>query len=217
MPTAEPRTLRDTAELAGRLRRAETEPRVRPLNAWADDVARRAGQPTGLPRFDPDAGGTKARALFLLESPGQRAVHSDHGLVKPGSGLISQDNDDQTAENMWRARKAAGIEYRDVCSWNVVPWYIGEANRNATPTADELRRALPYLTELLALLPRLVVVVPMGRVAQRQWYTHLARRPSDLVTIPAFHPSPRSLASPRHREALARSLAQVAAVLASRE
>jgi uracil-DNA glycosylase len=142
-------------------------------------------------------------------------VHSEHGLAKTGSGLISQDNDDQTAENMWHARKAAGIAYRDVCSWNVVPWYVGEATRNATPTVYELRRALPFLSELLGLLPRLVVVVPMGRVAQRQWYTHLARHPSDIVTVPAFHPSPRSLASPRHREALARSLGQVAAVLAS--
>lgn len=42
------------------------------------------------PNVDPNDGGVNARALFLLESPGPRAV---------GTGYISQDNPDASAAN----------------------------------------------------------------------------------------------------------------------
>ncbi len=48
------------------------------------------------------------------------------GNARPGSGFISVDNDDQTAENVWHARSQAGL-HAAVVQWNIVPWYLGTA------------------------------------------------------------------------------------------
>ena len=48
------------------------------------------------PWFDPDDGGTSARALFLHENPGRRAT------TARDSGFISADNNDDTAANFFR-------------------------------------------------------------------------------------------------------------------
>jgi len=54
--------------------------------------------------------------LFLLESPGPMAS-SAHG-----SGFISVDNDDPSAERCWRLSTAAGLSRDSYANWNVVPW-----------------------------------------------------------------------------------------------
>jgi hypothetical protein len=68
------------------------EPHVRPLmdlvrklRKQLADNAKTNGdlEPPGVPNVDPIDGGVKARALFLLATPGRRAV---------GSGFVSQDN-----------------------------------------------------------------------------------------------------------------------------
>jgi hypothetical protein len=43
-----------------------------------------------------------------------------------GSGFISADNNDGSAENMWNILREAGVDRsREIVVWNVVPWYIG--------------------------------------------------------------------------------------------
>jgi hypothetical protein len=74
-------------------------------------------------------GGVHSRILFLLESPGPA---SSAGY---GSGIISPDNNDQTAGRFWRLSREAGLNPRTYINWNVVPWYVS-ANGKAANAAD---------------------------------------------------------------------------------
>ena len=67
---------------------------------WAQDPARQ-GRPVFVPYVDPDSGGVHAKVLFLLESPA--------GPAALGSRMLSPDNDDETAKNMWTAYAVTGM------------------------------------------------------------------------------------------------------------
>jgi hypothetical protein len=69
----------------------------------------------------------KARSLLLLEAPGPKTA-PEWG----GSGFVSVDNNDVTAESVWLAREAAGLE-EHVIAWNIVPWVLGRANKKPSP------------------------------------------------------------------------------------
>lgn len=136
------------------------EPHMAPLQALAERISASRDAPDGVPRFDPLDGGINARVLLLQEAPGPRAV---------GSGFISFDNPDQTAANARHACESAGLSRLDVVRWNAVPWYLGneEGTKIRPATREDVKRAEPWLAELLELLPRLEVVVLMGKNAQR--------------------------------------------------
>ncbi|MEU6151204.1 uracil-DNA glycosylase [Actinosynnema sp. NPDC047251] len=155
-------------------------PHMKPLT----EFARRIGtdRKVDVPLFDPASGGVKAKVLLLLESPGPAST-----ATRAGSGLISLDNDDQTAVNGFTALKESGLS-REVClNWNVVPWYLtGHA-----PTPADLRAAVPYLVELLGLLKELKVVVVLGTPAGTGW--SLSGRGYGLKVFNAPHPSPQSI------------------------
>lgn len=110
-----------------------------------------------IPDFDPCDGGTQARVLFLLEAPGPRAN---------ASGFVSSNNPDPTARNLWNLIHNAGIARTDTLIWNIVPWYVGENGHILPVNSTDIRQALPHLKELLALLPRLEMIVFVGRKAQ---------------------------------------------------
>jgi hypothetical protein len=104
--------------------------------------------------------GINARILLLFENPGRRAdaVH--------GSGFISADNDDRSAENMWHSFREAAIDRsRDLINWNIVPWYLGDAQKIGSLRTSDIEEARPALAQLLALLPDLRVVIVCGRKA----------------------------------------------------
>lgn len=153
---AEPRTHRDRSVVAA-LRRAD------------------------VPLFDPASGGTAARVLLLLESPGPRAAT---GLR--GSGLISMDNNDATAAHAFRGLVESGLPRELTLSWNIVPWYLAAVR---TPSSQELSDAAPHLGQLLTLLPDLRVVVLLGRAAQSGW---AVSGPAGVAAINAPHPSPQN-------------------------
>jgi len=154
---AAPKALGNPDARVARLARVD-EPHVLPLNR----LARRIRQDTGLegevPYFDPDDGGIEARCLFLLEAPGPQAV---------ASGFVSRDNPDETAKNFLLLNREAGLERRLTVSWNIVPWYIGTGSKIRSAGSDDIARGSEYLEPLLASLPRLRVVVLVGRKAQR--------------------------------------------------
>src|SRR5437763_661425 len=108
-----PRSLRIPAMLEDRLARLR-EPHVAPLNAWVDDLKARLGASTIVPWFDPADGGHSATILWLLEAPGPKATRE-----RGGSGIISCNNNDGTAENTWRTRDEAGVSRDLVVHWNV--------------------------------------------------------------------------------------------------
>ncbi|WP_328690149.1 uracil-DNA glycosylase [Streptomyces phaeochromogenes] len=209
-----PRALRDPAVLSARLSAVRTDPNVRPLNDWVEKLRSRLGDGEAVPWFDPACGGVQARSLFLLEAPGQKAMGEEAALRRTGSGLISVDNDDQTAQNCWMLRAEAGLPYGESVHWNVVPWYLGTADRIAAPGRTEIQRAAPFLHEVIAMLPALEVVVPMGRKAQAGWAAYQERYAPKVHTLPTWHPSPRVFASrPTARQEVLETLLQAARLL----
>ena len=140
------------------------EPHVAKLNTFARKIARDNDE--RVPLFDPESGGRNVQVLLLLQDPSRIAAH--------GSRFISRHNNDWTAGNTFTACVEAGLDYKDVVHWNVIPWWAQDPVKNPSPAkrrsfADESRRAAPYLAQTLDLLPKLKSVVLVGLQAQLAW------------------------------------------------
>jgi hypothetical protein len=70
-----------------------------------------------------------------------------------------------------------------------VPWYIGSGQKIRPAQTDDLAEGLPYLLELLRLLPALRIVVIMGQKPTSAKHHIRTARP-DLVIVRSPHPSP---------------------------
>jgi uracil-DNA glycosylase len=208
LPSVKPGAHRNRAVVAEKLRRLD-EPHVKPLNDLAREISETTGHPT--PWFDPDGGGIHARALFLLETPGRQASR------EAGSGFISADNADPTAENFFRIRDEAGLPRDSLVAWNIVPWYLGDSARGVAATPADIREARPWLERLVRLLvPSLRVVVPMGDKARDAWMLLLATEPSIplLPTLALPHPSRQVLnPHPDKRAVIRAGLERVAGIV----
>lgn len=202
-----PRGFRSPELVAERLEMLDREP-AGPLLRWAEGLAARRG--VTVPLFDPAEAGVAARVLIVHEAPGPM-TNADN--ARPGSGFISVDNDDQSAETMWRLREQVGLSQHLALHWNIVPWYLGAAS--IKPTAQELGQGAMELRRLLALLPDLQVVVTSGRFAQTGWTKHIAPFRSDLVVIPTWHPSPLAMNQPGKRDELRRALERAVGLVTS--
>jgi uracil-DNA glycosylase len=208
--TGRPRMNEEQAFRDAKLRRIY-EPHVRPLNElvdrWRSDVR-------PVPYADPDSGGVHSKILFLHESPGPKAS------AKHGSGLISTDNNDPSAERFWRLSRQAGLDCGSYISWNAVPWYVSGDGRNVNATDDEGRAALPYLHRFVTLLTRLRVVVVMGRFAERWWFEYLIRVPDSRVLplLAAPHTSNRArISRPRFEDDILAAMAKAKQVAWGRQ
>ena len=160
-----------------------------------------------VPDPDPLDGGASARLLLLLETPGPSIGRS---------GLVSRDNPTGTAANLFGFLNEAGIDRRDTLIWNAVPWVIhapGATNR--APRPAEIRAGLASLPDLLALLPRLSVVVLSGRVAGLASPIFAENRP-DLPVLTMPHPSPTYLCTSPAHPARCRAVLEAAALLLNR-
>jgi hypothetical protein len=126
----------------------------------------------------------RSRILFLHESPGPAAS------AGYGSGVISPDNDDQTAARFWRLSRETGLDRNSYINWNAVPWYISATGITANATHADGRTALPYLHQFVMLLTELRVVVVMGAFAEYCWLRYLRQADSPVLPlISAPHPS----------------------------
>ncbi len=174
-----PKLLADPA--AREARRAHlAEPHVAPLAEYVAALRRKVGTTAAIPDFDPWDGGVRAELLFLLEAPGAKAVRS---------GFISRNNPDETAKNFFELNREVGIPRGRTVSWNIVPWYIGTGTRIRAAVRSDIKAGLPALEGLLALLPRLRVVVLIGRKAERAANFVSELRP-ELRVFRSPHPSP---------------------------
>lgn len=173
------------------------EPHVAPLNDWVRDLQARIGPEAIIPWFDPDDGGVDASVLWLLEAPGGKATRE-----RGGSGFISCDNNDATAENALRTREEAGLDRKLVVHWNVIPYYIGSNTKIRAWDPADVAAAGPLLAELLALLPNLRCVVLGGGAAQRAWKDFGPTSPA-MQVIECPHPSATNVNTrPGTREAI---------------
>jgi hypothetical protein len=177
-----------------------TSAAVQPLRAFAEELRERrersnhSGIPVVVPHFDPADAGVGARVLFLLEAPGP--MTDTTSSTRPGSGFISVDNDDLTAQNCWLARAAAGLD--SAAHWNIAPVYLGPTKNK--PNAAELAAGALDLRRILPLFVDLRVVVLCGAYAKRGWARHVEPFLSGPTVISTWHPSGRGLNPAGRRE-----------------
>ena len=139
-----------------------------------------------IPYFDPWDGGTNAEVLFLAEAPGPKAVKS---------GFISRNNPDESAKNFFCLNHKAGICRKRTITWNVVPWYICTGTRIRSATDHDIQAGLPSLKKLLYLLPKLKMIVLVGKKAQRGLHnlSDIEKWRPDIKISFMWHPSPQCL------------------------
>ena len=133
-------------------------PHVARLTAYAAKLRERGS--VEVPDFDPLDGGVDALVLFLFEKPGPMTAEGGRGR-RVGSGFISRNNDDPTAEATFDFMQKAGIQRKLTVIWNVIPWWNGKRKL----TKEELRNGAQSVQELIGLLTKLRAVVLVGENA----------------------------------------------------
>lgn len=137
-----------------------------------------------VPYVDPDCGGVGARVLLLLEAPAGAAAH--------GSGMLSADNDDGTAANVWTAYRHSGLPRQWGMHWNAVPWYMGVPGRIRPATSQDIDDGRDWLFRLVDLMPDLRVVLTLGNSARDAVAPAKVQLESrGLHLLSAKHPSQR--------------------------
>jgi hypothetical protein len=180
------RLLRSPAEVKARRAMLLAGPHMTALVRYATDL--RASRPgEEIPDFDPISGGKDAEILFLLEKPGPATSRKGGG-----SGFISLDNDDPTAETVSGFYRDIGLDRRRTLHWNIVPGWNGTRK----VTRDELKHGVEALSDLIDLLPKLRLVIFVGNRARRAEKLLRKLRP-ELRFAHSAHPSPIVRASNR--------------------
>lgn len=172
-------------------------PHVAPINRLVDELGTQvdAGPP---PYVAPMYRGVHAPALAVLRDPGPKA-----GGAK-GSGFLSVENDDQTAERQCHFFVEAGLDSADVLPWNAYPWYI-----NTAPTAAQLAAGIEPLRRVIELMPQLQVILLLGKDAQHGWRLFTNAHPGligrcGITALSTYHPSRGALQHPDHDERASR-------------
>lgn len=181
-----PKQHRDREFLARKQSRL-LEEHVAPVQALVDEIREERGTDS-VPYVDPDSGGVGAKVLFILESPARPAAL--------GSGMLSPDNDDETAANMWRLYEQSGLPRSAGLHWNAVPWYVGENGKEKNVSHRDVLEGGLWLDRLLDLLPDLRLIVTMGKPAAMAFKTYsIARDGQHAAWASCLHPSPRNKAT----------------------
>jgi uracil-DNA glycosylase len=181
-----PRLFRDRNEVAIREKDIFST-KVAPLNHWVQNLRDRLGPDVIIPWFDPCDGGCEAKILWLLEAPGPMAT-SERG----GSGFVSCNNNDGTAQNSWQTRVDADVPRQIVVHWNVIPYYLGSNTRIRAHNPTDIAAVGPLIIELLYLLSQLQVVLLGGEAARKVWEGY-APKHTNLQSITCPHPSATNL------------------------
>ena len=176
---SEPRSLRDPKVRALRRKMLDL-PHMIELKKFAE--ALRSDDSVEVPDFDPLDGGVEAQLLFLFEKPGPLTSGRRDGK-RSGSGFISRDNDDPTAEAVFNFMREAGIQREITVLWNLIPRWNG--TRAITPM--ELREGSARATELIRLLSCLRAVVLVGK---RAAMSRVRLDTLDIAVFTSLHPSP---------------------------
>jgi len=172
-----PRSMRDAA-VRERRKAMLGLPHVAALTAFAAKLRERGS--VEVPEFDPLDGGVDARVLFLFEKPGPMTAT---GGKRSGSGFISRNNDDSTAEATFHFMKEAAIPRKLTVTWNVIPWWNGTVK----VAGAELSEGVGRVVDLIRLLPKLRAVVMVGlKAATAQPYL----KTTGAALFTSDHPSP---------------------------
>lgn len=177
-------------------------PSVAPLTEFVEFVRRERGLGREVPYFDPLDGGVNAKALFLLEAPGPKAVET---------GFVSRDNPDESAKNMFEVLQTAGLTRNDSVLWNIVPWYLGSGVKIRAAGQKDIDAGRPYLLHLLGLLTDLEIVALVGGAAHRVGGWLREELPNNVRIMKTPHPSPQFVnRRSENRERLKEAFSEVA-------
>lgn len=146
---------------------------VEPINRLVDSLCQ-VGR-GWMPYVAPMYGGVNARLVSLLRDPGPMTQ------TEGGSGFLSMENDDATAEAICNYFGEANITAEKVVPWNIFPWYV-----NRVPTTSEIDAGLEPLRALIELLPMLRVVMLHGGSAHQGWRRFL-RKHGNLIAGRSIH------------------------------
>ena len=116
--------------------------------------------------------------------------------------MVSADNDDSTAANVWRAYAETGLRRDRSLIWNAVPWYLGGADKISSARPSDIRAGGPWLLAFLGLLPRLRGdhrPRPGGATGPRRAAARI--RPWALAVLSRSPPEPTGLQPSRSRSA----------------
>lgn len=133
-----PRSLQDPAAIAARKGMLQ-DLHIAPLTEFVSKL-RRAHPEWEFPEFDPLDGGVTAEILFLYEKPGPMTSAGGKG-----SGFISRNNNDPTAEATFHFMQQAMLPRECTVTWNAVPGWNGTRNVKSA----ELRAGIDLLKELI--------------------------------------------------------------------
>lgn len=166
------------------------DPHILPINQLVDELIK-SKENERVPYVAPIYGGVNAKLLYVLSDPGPKTQEENEG-----SGFLSLENDDRTAENICNLFAEANIPPEIVLPWNAYPWYI---NRN--PNGKEQVDGVDALKRVIDLLPKLRVIMFLGDVAQnvckkfnRQYPTIFNDK--GIRVIPTYHTSPQAFRTP---------------------
>ncbi|MFG3616647.1 uracil-DNA glycosylase family protein [Nocardia sp. NPDC047654] len=183
-----PRALSERRIRRERAAAAIEMPHVRALNQLVDRIEADT-RSENLPYIDPLFGGVAAELLFVLKAP-----EGDADPDLRDRRFLSWDNDDVGAENFFRTCAATGLDRARCTAWNACPFPI----TGGAPSRFELGRAEPYTRRMLELLPRLRVVVLLGRPAQRAWQK-MSLTGANIHLVHGASPSPPGINHPDNR------------------
>jgi hypothetical protein len=178
MSNDQARTLKDPNECARRKAMLDL-PHMKKLTAYVERLRNKSD--VEVPDFDPLDGGQKAKVLFLFEKPGRKT-----SVKNGGSGYISRNNDDPTAEATFDFMQCAGLPRNKTIIWNVIPWWNGTRKIKR----GELDAGLKEIEALLALLPKLAAVMMVGKKAAKA-RPYLEKHYPHLKLCESAHPSPQ--------------------------
>lgn len=171
-----PQALKDPAVLEERRNLLSTATHLEALEQWRTEYEATFSRP--IPHFDPGDAGTEARVLWLLEKPPSAL------LEEGGSGIVSVDNPDASAERCWIERSEANL--RDgVLVWNLIPYSVD------VPKSEDKAAGTRALRKVLRLLPRLEVVILCTQSVQTAWMNNSlsdAAPRATLVKAPGIGP-----------------------------
>ncbi len=170
-------SLKSPGEQARRRALLGSAPHMQPLLPLLRALRQRQGK-RAVPAFDPLDGGADAAVLFLLETPGQRAVQS---------GFISRNNPDPSARHMFSMLQEDGLPRQATLLWNIVPWHLN----GREPRRSDIAQAREWLERLLACLPKLEYLVLVGGHAHSVHIWLSTRTQAHILAC--HHPSGRSL------------------------
>jgi len=162
------------------------DPHIAPINQFIADLQDPEAN-LWLPEVAPMHAGIDALVVSVLRDPGPKTQEDT------GSGFLSVENDDPTAERQLELFEQHGISARQVLPWNAYPWYI-----NRAPNTAELTAGADVLYSLLNLTPDCRVVLLQGTHAVDAWRRLLKQHPTfaqqrGIEAVESIHPGRQAL------------------------